>query len=432
MLSKFFKDKTKQSYSGNENAFLAAIKENIATIEFSCEREILDANALFLNVMQYDLNEVVGQKHSLFCEPELVNSPEYSRFWADLNSGNAQTKVFKRITKDGSTVYVDATYFPVKNEIGEVEKIVKFARDVTDITNQAHETEAIIEALNKSLAMISFTPDGTIEYANGNFLNVFNYSLDEVKGQHHKKLCPDSFVSSNEYAQFWRDLGAGNYKAGQFERIAQNGTTIWLEASYNPIIDDHGKVYKIIKFATDITERVKRQQRYNDAADIAHSTSVETAQISVDGEAKLRQNLDTMQQITQTVSSSASLMETLSEQSKKINEIVNTISGIAEQTNLLALNAAIEAARAGEQGRGFAVVADEVRQLAGKTSTSTVEITDVVTENTELTKQVHQSMQQVQNLAETGNQLANEAHSVIIEIKTGAEDVCKTVAKLNE
>lgn len=426
------KDNIESTEQKSDTAFIAAIKENIATIEFSPDSKIITANQLFLSTMQYSLQEVVGQKHRIFCEPDLVNSVEYSRFWSELNAGNAQSKVFTRIAKDGSLVYVDATYFPVKNEDGKVEKIVKFARDVTNITNQAHETEAIIEALNKSLAMISFSPDGTIEYANNNFLSVFNYGLDEVKGRHHRILCPDSFVNSDEYGQFWHDLSTGNYKAGQFQRVSHNGTTVWLEASYNPIFDDHGKVYKVIKFATDITERVNRQKMYNDAADVAHSTSVETAQISIDGEAKLRKNLDTMEQITETVTESASLIKTLSEQSKKINEIVSTINGIAEQTNLLALNAAIEAARAGEQGRGFAVVADEVRQLAGRTSNSTVEITDVVTENTSLTERVHNSMQQVQELAETGNQLANEAHAVIMEIKTGAEDVCQTVAKLNE
>ncbi len=232
-----------------------AIHNALAVIEFKPDGTIITANENFLKGMGYTLNEIAGQHHRMFCESAYANSPEYRDFWAQLSMGKSQTREFNRIKKNGEPIYLSASYMPVKNSSGAVVKVIKIAQDITQQKLQSLEQEGQIDAIGKSQAVISFNMDGTIITANDNFINTVGYSLDEIKGQHHRIFCESSYANSAEYKAFWEKLNRGEFDSGEYKRLGKNGKEVWIQATYNPIFDMSGKPFKVVKFATDITER---------------------------------------------------------------------------------------------------------------------------------------------------------------------------------
>ncbi|WP_322874806.1 methyl-accepting chemotaxis protein [Aeromonas veronii] len=408
-------------------AFIDAVKVGVATISFTPGGEILEANPLFLSVVGYSEQEVIGKHHRIFCDAHYAQSSSYAQFWEQLRQGHSHSGIYQRIDKHGRELWLEATYFPVKVE-GKVVRVVKIASDITESYQQLSRQKAIISALDRALAIIEFTPKGEIVTANQNFLSCVGYSLSQLKGQHHRLFCDESFY--REQPHFWDDLAHGQLKSGLFSRRDSHGNEIWLEATYNPIKDESGKVVKVIKFASEVTERIKRAQAVIEAANIAQSISQETTRFAETGSELLAASVAISSAISEQVSRTAGLIGQLNEQSKSIEAIVSTISSIAEQTNLLALNAAIEAARAGDQGRGFAVVADEVRQLAARTSLSTGEIASVVQKNRELTAQITSNINEVATSAQRGMEQIGEVSGVMTQIEQGAINVTDTVSNL--
>ncbi|MGY3897086.1 hypothetical protein BJP22_01030 [Aeromonas veronii] len=408
-------------------AFIDAVKVGVATISFTPSGEILEANPLFLSVVGYSEQEVIGKHHRIFCDAHYAQSSSYAQFWEQLRQGHSHSGIYQRIDKHGRELWLEATYFPVKVE-GKVVRVVKIASDITESYQQLSRQKAIISALDRALAIIEFTPKGEIVTANQNFLSCVGYSLSQLKGQHHRLFCDESFY--REQPHFWDDLAHGQLKSGLFSRRDSHGNEIWLEATYNPIKDESGKVVKVIKFASEVTERIKRSQAVSEAANIAQTISQETTRFAETGSELLAASVAISSAISEQVSRTSGLIGQLNEQSKSIEAIVSTISSIAEQTNLLALNAAIEAARAGDQGRGFAVVADEVRQLAARTSLSTGEIASVVQKNRELTAQITGNINEVATSAQRGKEQIGEVSGVMSQIEQGAINVTETVSNL--
>ncbi|CAM3922160.1 Biofilm dispersion protein BdlA [Pseudomonas reidholzensis] len=284
-------------------------------------------------------------------------------------------------------------------------------------------------AMDRSMAVIEFGLDGKVIDANGNFLSVMGYRLEQVRGQHHRLFCQAADGTSPAYQAFWSALNRGEFKAGQFQRVDSRGATVWLQASYNPLYDAQGKLYGIVKFATNITREVEQREAESQAALLAFETSQETDAHTQHGSAVVQQTVTVVQSIADELEQMAKGITALSEQSAQIGTIVDAIRGIAEQTNLLALNAAIEAARAGEQGRGFAVVADEVRNLAQRTSQATLAIGEVVARNRELAHQAVASMQTSTLKTEQGVALANQAGALIEDIHQGAQRVVEVIGQ---
>ncbi len=407
---------------------IAALERSMAVVEFDLNGKVLRANEKFQTTLGYTADQLIGKSHREFCLPALTSSPSYSQFWSDLKAGKFVSGTFKRVDAKGRTLWLEASYNPVLDDRGQVLRVVKYALDVTQKVEQEAATHSKLTALDRAMAVIEFDLTGLVLDANANFLNVMGYALAEIKGKQHRLFCENELINSQEYADFWRRLNNGEFFTGQFKRLGKHGRVVWLEASYNPVYDGDGKLIKIVKFASDITERVEKFEEDSRSASRAYHISSETERFAEHGTQVIQETATEMRRIADNIGESARLVGQLGDRSEQITAIVNTIRGIADQTNLLALNAAIEAARAGDQGRGFAVVADEVRQLAGRTSRSTAEIAEMIGMILSETREAVSSMQSTQAGAQRGVSLADQAGSVILQIRTSTHDAVEAVS----
>ncbi len=409
--------------SGNLKAQIEAINKSQAVIEFEMDGTIITANENFLSALGYELNEIKGKHHSIFVDTSEHDSPEYRSFWDSLRQGEYQAAEYKRIGNGGRVVWIQAAYNPILDRQGKPVKVIKFATDITEQKILNVDFRGKIEAINKSQALIEFRLDGTIITANENFLSTLGYQLSEIKGQHHRMFVETSERDTPEYNTFWESLRRGEYQAAEYKRIGKGGNTVWIQASYNPIINDDGKVVKVVKFATDISseveERIRRAEIQKtidvDLGDITHavtnaseqaatvsgaaeetSTNVQSLAAGIEelvtsvGEINRQVNsaLNVSTQAVEQADNTSGIVSGLAESAQRIGDVVSLISDIAEQTNLLALNATIESARAGEAGKGFAVVASEVKSLAGQTAKATEEISTQINDVQKATQEV--------------------------------------------
>lgn len=421
-----------QAQLASSQQILAAIRQTMAMIEFTPQGEILEANEPFLETMGYRLDELRGQHHRMFCSKALLASPAYAQFWQRLGNGESFSDRFMRVTKGGREIWLQASYLPVRDASGRVSRVIKVAIDITAQVHAEHQHQSLLNAINRSMAVIEFNLKGEVVEANDNFLQTMGYRLDEIRGKHHSQFCDREEAGSDGYRRFWQRLNQGEYISDRFKRITKSGQVVWLRATYNPLYDVTGQLYGVVKFASDITAQVEHREAEAAAAQLAFGSARETDESAIRGAGTVEEAVQVVRGIAEELGQVGGKIAALSEQSERISSIVQVIRGIAEQTNLLALNAAIEAARAGEQGRGFAVVADEVRNLAARTSQATVEINEVVRLNHELAQQAVSGMDGSKTKAEQGVQLVNRAGEVMLEIRDEAQRVVDAIGQFTE
>ncbi len=472
----------------NQRGLFDAIDAAYAYIEFDTNGNILKFNKNFSATMGYSPEEAAGKHHRTFVDPAYAVSLAYSQFWTDLKAGKSQNDIFKRFTKDGREVWLQAVYAPVKDEMGRVQKIVKIATDVTKEKVLAADNAGKIAAIDRSQAVIEFNLDGTVMIANDNFLKTLGYDMSEIKGKHHRLFCDPEYVNTNAYRTLWEKLNRGELDAGEYKRFGKGGKEVWINASYNPIFDINGKPYKVVKYATDITKVKNMIHSVEETARILSSSSQEltttatemsntasqTSKESVVAAAAAEEvaagvqtvatNIEEMvasiKEISRSTTESSEMAKTtllraqetnksitqLGVSSQEIGDVIKVISSIAQQTNLLALNATIEAARAGDAGRGFAVVANEVKELAKQTAKATHEITNKIgaiqkdTQNAvDAIGGISQAVEKLNSISgviaasvEEQTATTNEVSRVVVESKKGVEAIAATIKAVSQ
>ena len=477
---KYASDITEQKTKfANYSGQLAAIGKVQAIIEFDMDGTILTANENFLSTLGYSLNEIQGQHHQMFVESEYARSADYKNFWDRLRRGEYDAGEYKRLGKGGKEVWIQASYNPILDAEGKPYKVVKFATDVTAQKLANANYAGQMEAINKAQAVIEFNMDGTIIRANDNFLNTLGYTQDEIKGRHHQMFVEKDYATSSEYKEFWAKLNRGEFDAAQYKRIGKGGKEVWIQASYNPILDLNGKPFKVVKYATDVTKQVQlRMDMANLIVNVVESANqfTESAATVAEGSQSVAEGAQTQsaaveeisasaQELTrsiqgvrdranetdrlagetsriaieggQAVTKSGEAMDLIKASSEQISEIIQVISEIASQTNLLALNAAIEAARAGEHGLGFAVVADEVRKLAERASNAAKDVSALIKESTlrvangvELSSQAGSALEKIVAAVETTSSKIAEIASSTDEQMSMSQEVYDTIQQV--
>jgi methyl-accepting chemotaxis protein len=358
-----------------------------AVIEFDLQGKVLHANENFLKTMGYDLNEVRGNHHRMFCDPQFAHSPEYQAFWERLGRGEFNAGEYCRVRKDGKQVWILASYNPIFDAEGKPVKVVKFATDITSQKRTSAEVKGKLDAIGRSQAVIEFDMRGNVLTANDNFLRTMGYAEEEVLGAHHSMFCEGDYVKSAAYRHFWANLAQGQFQSGRFKRRGKHDADIWILATYNPILDVNGKPYKVVKFAMDVTDQVHREElvsaKVKAISNVLASLSQSIGEIArgsqQSAEMAGRAKLDAAAG-SKLLGRSRDAIGAIQKASGDVHEIIETIGDIAGQTHLLAFNAAIEAARAGEHGKGFSVVANEVRKLAEKSALAAREISKLINE----------------------------------------------------
>lgn len=387
-------------------AILDAVSRSQAIIEFEPDGTIIRANENFCNAVGYELSEISGQHHRMFVDAAEAASAGYKEFWTKLAAGKFFAGEFKRFAKGGGEIWIEASYNPVISG-GKVQKVVKFASDITSRKSKSMEDAGKLAAISRAQAVIEFLPDGKILEANENFLKTVGYSLEEIKGQHHSMFCEPSYVASQDYRDFWPKLASGEFYSGEFMRFGKGGKKVFIQASYNPILDADGKVFKVVKFASDVSERVDNVDQ------LARS-------LNALSEGDLTQELNVpfqpaLEQLRQDFNGAARrLRETL----QKVHDNAGTIAGASREIQ----SASNQLSQRTEQQ---AAAVEE-------TAAALEEITATVSNAAEQAQEAGQLVRETKISAERSGEVVGQAVEAMSKIEKSAGEIANIIGVIDE
>ncbi|TNE69798.1 PAS domain S-box protein [bacterium] len=421
-------DQTDETLEKQKMKGIVDVIENAyAYIEFTNDGIVVDANKNFLSVMGYKLEEIKGKHHRIFVDQEYAKTSAYQAFWDRLNNGEIFTDEFTRIGKNGKEVYLQATYAPVLNENGVVNKVIKIATDITEQKIKNLDYEGQLDAISRSQAVISFEMNGVINEANDNFLKLLGYTLEEVKGKHHKIFVESSYAKSAEYADFWKRLNNGEFFVSEYKRIDKSGNEVWIQGSYNPIFDLKGNPYKVVKYATDITDQVKLREQLQEAtSDVSDALKKMAegdfkARIHKDYEGTfkvLKDSLNTMaEKVADSVREIMKTTESLSSQGTELSSTSQSMEAVADETTR---QAQAVAAAAEQANRNFQTVSsateqmsNSIREIASLVQSSNKIAQDALTQSnstTEVVKNLGKSSEEIGAVVKTITYIAQQTN----------------------
>ncbi len=385
---------------------LSAIRQIMAVIEFDLRGNILDANDNFLTAVGYQKHAVVGQHHKMFVSAEIQQSPEYAQFWQQLAQGKTQAGIYQRVAANGKALWLQASYNPIYDLNGQPYKIVKYAVDVTEQHLRDLDNQGQMTAIQRSLGTIEFSLDGHITKVNDNFLQVVGYQASELIGQHHRMFMPANEKNASEYQHFWQRLGRGEFIQGVFKRMNKHGQDIWLQASYNPILDDNGKPTKVVKFATDITQQKRAETGLIEAV-LSTEQLLEAAQngdmtARIDLQGKTDQVLNLSRGINR-------LMQRMSEILIQVKDAATTINSASNEISTGNIDLSTRTER---QAHSLQETASSMSQLAG-----------TVKQNAENAKQANQMAEAASKVAERGGEVVNQVVDTMTAISASAHKI---------
>ncbi|MGR3514018.1 MAG: methyl-accepting chemotaxis protein [Paracoccaceae bacterium] len=387
-------------------AAMQAIDRVQAVIWFRPDGTIIEANGNFCDALGYSADEIVGKHHRMFCEASFAQTSEYKDMWDRLAAGHALSDTFKRIKKDGSPIFIEASYNPIRDEDGVVTKVVKFAIDITDVTEREKLFLTKLDAITQALAVIEFEPDGTIRWANQNFLAAMGYGLDDIKGRHHSIFVKPDYANSSEYNAFWDALRHGESQVGEYQRFGKGGKEVWIKAGYNPIADSDGKVYRVLKYAADITDSklasifVSEGLKALASGDLSHRLPDKMT-----GEFKhLRDNFNT----------------TMLQLEKLVGGIVAAATSISEEATAIAGTASDLSKRCEQQ----AATVEE-------TSAAMEEISATVQSNAANSQESTTAAKEASSHAEKGGRIVSNAVEAMKKIESGSTEMQKIVSAID-
>lgn len=393
---------------------IQAIHKSQAVIAFTLDGTILDANDNFLSTLGYSLDEIKGKHHSMFVEPAYKSSVEYQQFWDKLRRGEFQAAEYKRIGKHGKEVWIQASYNPIFGADGVPYKVVKFATDVTAQKLINADYAGQISAIGKSQAVISFTTDGTILDANENFLSTLGYSLDEVKGKHHSLFVDPAYKNSQEYRDFWSRLAAGEYQSAEYKRFGKGGKEVWIQASYNPILDLNGKPFKVVKYATNVSQmvqtRMENERGMNEAVNVLTGMSVGNLHMRMNGEYE---------------GTFADIKQAVNALSDKLIDTVMRIKNAAQSVN----------SAASEIAAGSSDLSMRTEQQASsleETAASMEEITGTVKQNSSNAATANDLSNNASKVADEGGKVVESAVSAMGNIEKSSQKISDIIGVIDE